>query len=232
MKTSKDLAFESRTVADLSHRELVNYMSTPQALRKMTPFLLISSVPFAQYVTLPLAFWFPKQLLSRHYWNIEQRTRFAIQDHTNRLAYYRPVFRHLQSRLESIKEPGEGDGLREQCRQVFARLGSGTHPTVSQTLALSPLFTSPSGPYELHSLSHAHLMALCKVHATSSLLPGKRSRLKKHTLFLKELDNAWKREEEEAGEKSEEKTLEELRQVNKNIFLFIVQLCIILYFAG
>lgn len=206
MKTSKDLAFESRTVADLSHKELVNYMSTPKALRKMTPFLLISSVPFAQYVTLPLAFWFPKQLLSRHYWNIEQKTRFAIQDHTKRLNFYRPVFRHLQKKLDSIKET-EGDGLHEKCRQVFARLGSGTHPSVSQTLALSPLFTSPSGPYELNSLSHAHLLSLCKIHATS-ILPGMKIRLKKHIYFVKELDNAWTREGDE------EKSLEDLKQVS------------------
>ena len=169
-------------------------MQTPKDLRKMAPFLLVTAVPFAQYVTLPLAFWFPKQLLSKHYWSIEQRTRFAIQDHTSKLYHYRPIFRYLQKKLDSY--PNE-----VQCRQAFAKLGSGTHPTVPQVLELSPLFTNE--PFGLDSLSHTHLVCqfdivnhifrylvvfpqfnMCKIHGVS-ILPGKKIRLKEHIYFVK-----------------------------------------------
>lgn len=184
MKVSKDLAF-NRPISDISYREIDLYMQTPKDLRKMIPFLLISSVPFAQYVTIPIAFWFPRQFLSSHYWSIEQRNRFAIQDHTKKLYYYRPVFRHLQKRLSMIKsESGK-------CLKAFSKLGSGTHPTVPEILELSPFFENE--PYHLDSLSHTHLIGLCKIHGVN-LLPGKKIRLKNHIYFIKELDSAWMRE--------------------------------------
>lgn len=152
MKISKDLTF-NRPVTDISYKELSIYMQTPKDLRKMTPFLLITSIPFAQYVTLPLAFMFPKYILSSHYWSIEQRTRFSIQDHTKKLYYYRPVFRHLQKKLYSF---GGKNVLYDKCYKVFAKLGSGTHPTVEEIHELTPLFTAE--PYGLDFLTHSHLV--------------------------------------------------------------------------
>ena len=145
----------NRPVNDISYKELSIYMDTPINLRKMIPFLLITAIPFAQYITLPLAYMFPKYLLSSHYWSIEQRNRFAIQEHTKKLHYYRPVFRHLQNKLHQY---GEQVKLYKKCYKVFAKLGSGTHPTVEEIIELTPLFLNDI--YALDSLTHLHLVWL------------------------------------------------------------------------
>lgn len=151
MRISKDLTF-NKSVNNLSYKELMIYMKTPKDILKMTPFLILSAFPLAQYITLPVAFLFPKKILSSHYWTIEQRNKFSVQDHVKKLYHYRPVFRCLQKKLDSIKEAE----LLEKCRYVFTRLGSGTHPNIQQIIELKPLFINQ--PYGLNSLSQQHLV--------------------------------------------------------------------------
>lgn len=152
MKISKDLTF-NRSVKDISYHEMMVYMKTPKDMLKMTPFLLLTAIPFAQYVTLPIAFVFPKQFLSSHYWSIDQRNRFAVQDHTKKLYHYRPVFRHLQKRLDTFKNDPE---MFEKSLKIFAKLGSGTHPSVDEVIEIKNLFIDY--PYGLNSLSRQHLV--------------------------------------------------------------------------
>lgn len=40
---------------------------------------------------------FPKQLLTSHFWSLQQRTQFAVNDQKARLHHYKPVFRLIFS---------------------------------------------------------------------------------------------------------------------------------------
>nr|XP_027203345.1 LETM1 domain-containing protein 1-like [Dermatophagoides pteronyssinus] len=182
MRISKDLAID-KSVQDLTYKELMIYMKTPKDIRKMTPFLLITALPLAQYVSIPLAFTFPKQLLSSHYWTIQQRTKFSIDDHRRKLYHYRPLFRSLQKRLDSIESPY----LRGKCRYVFTRLGSGTHPNVDDIIHLKPLFIEQ--PFGLRSLSQQHLVHLCRTHGLRRLFLFKRRSLFQHITFIQAMDS-------------------------------------------
>lgn len=150
VRISKDLTFDR----SLNYKEMLLYHKTPKDIRKMVPFLVISALPFAQYLTLPVAVTLPKMLLSSHYWNIEQRNRFALQDHVRRLRHFRPIFRHLQ--FDFAEKSTEFGDLKDLCKNALTKLGSGTHPSIDLLISLRPLFIDQ--PYGLNELSFGHLV--------------------------------------------------------------------------
>ncbi|CAG2104693.1 unnamed protein product [Medioppia subpectinata] len=158
---SKQL-FDGKRLNELSYSELMIYFKTPKDMARVGPVLLVSALPFANYVVFPLAFMFPKQLLSSHFWSLEQRQLFQTQDHTKRLYYFRPVFRHIQRRLPSVTHDNK---LQVKCRQVFAQIGSGTHPSVDRVLDIKPAFVSK--PYGAKHLKSKHLVIKQLMYKTS-----------------------------------------------------------------
>lgn len=138
---------------EFSYSDLMVYYQIPKDILRVGPVLLVSALPFTNYIVFPLAYWFPKQLLSHHFWTIEQRQRFQAIDHTHRLHYYRPVFRNLQTKLTTIAAE---DNLHDKCRLVLDKLGSGTHPSVDQILDIKTLFAAK--PYGLECLKSGHLV--------------------------------------------------------------------------
>ncbi|XP_037076930.1 LETM1 domain-containing protein 1-like [Pollicipes pollicipes] len=122
VRDAKSFALLARKVhstglGSLSRRELELYFRTPRDMRAVAPVLLVSALPLAQNVVFPLAYLFPRQLLSRHFWSLQQRAEFALHEHKRRLLYMRPVLRHLQARWRlvsctaSVCSPS-GDGAR------------------------------------------------------------------------------------------------------------------------
>jgi len=172
---------------DLTLQEIEICHSMPREIRRVAPTLLLSSLPFANYVIFPLAYAFPKRLLSSHFWSIQQKNEFSLQDHKLKLHYYRPVFRHLQAKLSTIAEPK----LRDNCNEMFHKLGSGTHPTIPEIMAVKTAFTN--APYALRFLTFGHISSLCHMHQLSSY--GLRhNRLWYHAGVLRQMDLAIVRE--------------------------------------
>lgn len=173
-RISGELAI-GRKVRDLSYRELSIYFQLPRDLIKVGPFIIISAAPFANYVTFPVAYMFPRHILSHHFWSIEQKVTFALEIHRKRLKHYRPTFRHLQAKIETVPETyvidaNDGSGaakmesqqegdvieLRKKCRSIFGKLGSGIHPTIEEILEVKPAFTRR--PYGMLHLSSRHMV--------------------------------------------------------------------------
>lgn len=55
LKIQRKLLGGPENLCNLSRKELEMQYHFPQDIRKMAPFILISSLPFVQYVTMPLA---------------------------------------------------------------------------------------------------------------------------------------------------------------------------------
>ncbi|GAB6020568.1 hypothetical protein CHUAL_003248 [Chamberlinius hualienensis] len=189
---------QGKKLSDLKRYEIENYLMMPREIKRVAPVLLISALPFANYVVFPLAYWFPKKLLSSHFWSIQQKLEFHLQDHKQKLLNYRPVFRHLQAKVKSIKELEH----RRQCAKMLHKLGSGTHPFVHEILNFKHLFSS--GPYSLKQLSFSHVTRLCQLH-NLSVLGFRKRRLKQHAAMIRQIDLAILRE------KIENMNSEELR---------------------
>lgn len=119
-------------------------------LIKICPVLLISALPFTNYVIFPLAYCFPRHLLTTHYWTLQQRLDFMLLHHKKRLKHNRPLFRCMQAELHNIKN----QILNLKWSGIIACIGSGTHPQAKDIIACSELFTVH--PFSLNNLKRKH----------------------------------------------------------------------------
>lgn len=173
---------------NLTREELQLMYTMPRDLRKLSPLFLLSAVPFTNYIIFPLALYFPRYLLSSHYWTLQQKLDFMLSDHRNRLRHNRPLFRCMQAELKPIRDRV----LRIKWRDVVACLGSGTHPTTENIMACSELFSGP--PYSLGALRRRHMKELLAIHGMSLWRPFKRKRLMERGMLILRMDRAIVRE--------------------------------------
>jgi len=171
----------------LTRSEIECYFQTPKDMVKIAPVLLISALPFAPYVVFPVAYMYPRVLLTSHFWTLQQQTEFKLQYLRQRLTYSKAVFRCLQAKLDSVKDVVD----QERMRHIFGLLGSGTHPTADEILDTKHIWALP--PYRLDSLSNRHLVYLCRQHGMSAGL-FKRGRLAERSYLVHHMDLAIKRE--------------------------------------
>lgn len=144
----------SNGVDNLTREELQLMHMMPRDLRKLSPLFLLTAVPFTNYIIFPLALYFPRFLLTSHFWTLQQKLEFMLSEHKARLRHNRPLFRCMQAELKSIDD----EVLRIKWRDAIACLGSGTHPTTKNIIACSKLFSGL--PYSLNSLKRRHLVSL------------------------------------------------------------------------
>jgi len=78
VKVTRKTLSTNNGVRDLSTTELDVYYRMPKEIWRVAPTLLISALPFMNYVMFPLAYYFPKRLLSSHFWSLQQKSQFTI----------------------------------------------------------------------------------------------------------------------------------------------------------
>nr|XP_033331627.1 LETM1 domain-containing protein 1 [Megalopta genalis] len=157
-------------------------------LQKMCPVLLVAAVPFTNYVIFPLIYYFPRHLLTSHYWSAEQKLNFTMLDQKKRLKHNRPLFRCMQTELRTIKDKS----LRIKWNDVIACLGSGTHPSVRNIIACTELFAGR--PYALKNLKSKHIKELLIIHDISTWRLFKKKKLIERGMFIKQMDDTIQRE--------------------------------------
>ncbi|XP_059055254.1 LETM1 domain-containing protein 1 [Achroia grisella] len=182
IRISRDQGF-----ANMSRQEIELYQKMPSDMWRIAPVLILSAIPFGNYIIFPLAFLKPKSLLCSHFWSIQQRLEFSMQDLTERLKNNKPVFRALQAKLDMIPN----NEIKEKWRRVLALLGSGVHPTPNDVLECKELFVKE--PYQLESLPYAHAGHLLKMHGLRRSI-FRRNKLKYRAFLLLEMDKAIIRE--------------------------------------
>lgn len=180
-KTAYDMDSLTREELQLNH-------TVPRDLLKMSPVLLLSAVPFTNYVIFPLAYYFPRLLLSYHYWTLQQRLEFMLHAHKKRLKHNRPLFRCMQAELDTITD----QTLKTKWSNIIACLGSGTHPYTKDIIACSKLFSDE--PYGLQNLRRKHVKELLAIHGLCYRSPFKRIRLAERGALIKRMDIAIQKE--------------------------------------
>ncbi|KAK3858656.1 hypothetical protein Pcinc_035162 [Petrolisthes cinctipes] len=177
------MSLPGSSLKSLSHYEMLLYYQMPGDMLRVFPVLLLSSVPFGQNIAFPIGYWFPRHLLCRHFWDIQQRHEFAVMAIKKRLFNARPVFRCLQASLYSIADKTE----RKTCRNVFFKLGSGIHPSTEEIISLIPLFKGE--PFNIRSIRTTHVNGLLRLHGRS-VWGLRRRRLTDHARLLHCMDAA------------------------------------------
>ncbi|XP_044734349.1 LETM1 domain-containing protein 1 [Chrysoperla carnea] len=173
----------------LKRNEIELYHKMPKDMVRVAPVLLLSAVPLSNYLIFPLAYFFPRFLLSSHFWSIQQRSEFAIMNLSKRLAHYKPVFRCIQERLKDI-QPME---MHLKWAEVISLLGSGQQPTAHVINECKCLYDEKN-VYHIKQLTKPHIKELLKMHNLRVGLFRRRRRLIDHAKILHEMDMAILRE--------------------------------------
>lgn len=161
MKDLKDFVrivrfLNGNKLQNLTRKEIELYHQMPKDMRKIAPVLLISALPFANYVIFPLAYMLPRHLLTSHFWTLQQKSEFNVVGLRGRLLHNKPTFRCLQERLAALS----GHAICDRWSGVLGHLGSGVQPDVEDIIACKELFMTE--PY--------HLIYLRRNHAVSNRL--------------------------------------------------------------
>ncbi|KAF2350660.1 LETM1-like [Trinorchestia longiramus] len=170
------LSFPSERLENLTLHQLQLYHFMPYDMFKVFPVLAISAIPFGQNLALPFGYLFPRQLLCRHFWDLQQSHDFAMRDLRKRVLYARPVFRCLQASVAGIEPLND----RVRMQSVCHLLGSGRHPRDTQVMELRQLFSA--APYGLKNIKRHHVHSLLRLHDLSAV--RSRKRLRDHARWL------------------------------------------------
>lgn len=173
--------------SNVSRKEIELYHKMPSDMWRITPVLLLSAIPFGNYVVFPLAFLKPRKLLCSHFWTTSQTTEFNMLDLKERFKYNKPILKVLQTKLNVIVN----DDLKHYWKNILATLGSGFHPKDEEIIKCKQLFVS--GPFNIENISFQHAGYLLEIHGLRKGL-FRKNKLRYHALIIKEMDKAIIRE--------------------------------------
>ncbi|NXH37093.1 LTMD1 protein, partial [Myiagra hebetior] len=153
---------------------------------KAVPIGIIAIPPFANFLVLVLMYFFPRQLLIRHFWTPKQQVEFLDVYDSIRRDSYPAVLRSLALAARSLPEPQPRELLQQLCAQVQG----GARPHLAQLLAVRSLFSGSL--LALNRLRVDHVRALSQVLFLTPHLPAffLRHRLRSHVLEIRHLDRA------------------------------------------
>lgn len=134
----------------LTCKELELYYQMPRDIWKVAPVLFLATFPFSNYVILPIIILFPRQLLTSHFWNDEQKAKFDEVYLKKRIKHQVPVYNYLKKHLPwSSSHP-----LQDEWSQVIKYIDKGEHPLTGEILNCKELFCNQ--PYGLIYLKSRH----------------------------------------------------------------------------
>ncbi|XP_006870106.1 PREDICTED: LETM1 domain-containing protein 1 isoform X2 [Chrysochloris asiatica] len=170
----------------LSYRDMEHLRQFSRDVTKCIFIGIISIPPFANYLVFLLMYFFPRQLLVRHFWTPKQQTEFLDIYHTLQRQSHPEILTCLEMTIPAISDAG----LRWHLTEVCNKIHHGTQPAVNDILALRECFSNR--PLDMNHLQTLQLKALSRAMLLTPHLPPflLRSRLKNHTTVIHQLDKA------------------------------------------
>ncbi|XP_017772822.1 PREDICTED: LETM1 domain-containing protein 1 [Nicrophorus vespilloides] len=180
VKIIKIMNAPGNSISTLTRREIELYNKMPRDMLKIAPVLIISALPFANYVIFPLALMFPKHLLTHHFWNKDQKQEFRMIYLQRQLRLNYVIYQDLMNQLETRKK-------FYHVAHIFEEMEKGRPIDVRDLILCKQEFMEK--PFHLIYLRHSHIKHLVKFHR---LHRGffRRVRLGDYALLLKAMDRA------------------------------------------
>ncbi|XP_056444162.1 LETM1 domain-containing protein 1 [Gadus chalcogrammus] len=177
------------TWEDLPYREMERLRQFRRDLIKAIPLVVISIPPFANYLVFVLMYYFPRQLLVRHFWTPQQQLEFRGFYHSQRAGHTGAVLQGIQDTGYQVKDSRLQSRLQDLCTQVQ----NGAHPKVADIHGVRALFSGP--PLGMKRMNVEHMRHICPLLFLTPRLPGFLigRRLNSHALELLLLDRALRR---------------------------------------
>ncbi|KAM4610486.1 LETM1 domain-containing protein 1 [Polymixia lowei] len=173
-------------VQDLPYRDMEKLRLFRRDMIKGIPLVMISLPPFANYLVFVLMYFFPRQLLIRHFWNPKQLVEFHGVYHSYRTKHHRAVLKGL----ENTNVQGKDGHLQSRLKDLSSKVQNGAHPKVSEIHAVQCLFSKT--PLAIRTMRVDQMRHICPLLFLTPRLPGFLigSRLSSHALELLQLDRA------------------------------------------
>ncbi|NP_001016022.1 LETM1 domain-containing protein 1 [Xenopus tropicalis] len=170
----------------LPYREMEKLRQFRRDIIKAAPVVIISIPPFANYLVFVLMYFFPRQLLIRHFWTPKQREEFLDIYHRMRVEAYPEILDGLLNAVPKLSERN----LRNQMFQLCTQVQHGTHPQVENLHAVCTAFSGP--PLGMKRLDVQQMKALSRVMFLTPHLPAflLQHRLGSHICEIQNLDCA------------------------------------------
>jgi len=140
-------------------KELEAYLELPKDIKKVLPLLFIFPLPGGALLCLPLASYFPRHFLSRHFWTEEQRLEFSEMSHKKRISYYRTLLGKLK-RCAMRRMPAGAD--RDHVIALVSKVEDGGYPTLDELRRIESCFQTD--PLDLEYFSRSHKRALLRAN--------------------------------------------------------------------
>ncbi|XP_074628412.1 LETM1 domain-containing protein 1-like [Acropora palmata] len=174
----------------LKTEEIIHIHQTRKDLLKTLPVVAGFFIPFLGYAVPFAAFLYPKQLLSRHYWQPQQYENFLKQDTKTRRRHYLPLVREVGRVALSYKAHNQTGELISTSVKIVDK----EHPSNKELLNAVELFKGELLSFD--RLPRYHLKKLSQVWLISPWFPNRvlRLRLKRVLKSIKKEDAALKRE--------------------------------------
>ncbi|KAG8452585.1 hypothetical protein GDO86_004389 [Hymenochirus boettgeri] len=131
-------------------------------------------------------YFFPRQLLIRHFWTPKQQEEFLDIYHRMRTEVYTEILDSMLNALPKVPE----NHLRNQMFQLCTQVQHGVHPQVADLQVISSAFSGP--PLGMKRLDVQQMKALSRVMFLTPHVPGflLQHRLRSHIVEIWNLDCA------------------------------------------
>ncbi|MEE6471802.1 hypothetical protein FKM82_009376 [Ascaphus truei] len=178
--------FQGVKLQQLPYREMEKLRLFRRDIIKAAPMVLISIPPFANYLVFVLMYFFPRQLLIRHFWTMKQQEEFLDIYQSMRMEAYTDI---LDSLLKAVPEVPD-QPLRDQILQLCTQVQHGSHLHVTDIQAARAAFSGP--PLSMSRLDVHQMKAFSRILFLTPHLPAflLRRRLGSHIYELHNLDCA------------------------------------------
>lgn len=140
-------------IDSLSRENLQLSFTFPRDFFKISPVLLMSAIPFTNYIIFPLAIYFPHFILTSHYWSIEDKFHYILKNHQKSLKHNKLLLNYIQYQVDEVE-----DSLAQtKLKAVIHHVGNGRHPLISDIIQCKTLFSG--FPYSLKHIKQKHCVS-------------------------------------------------------------------------
>lgn len=179
MKILPKVNVPGKSLHKLTRHELEIYERVPREMVKLAPVLIGSALPAGYMVLMPLAYLFPKQLMTEHFWTPEQKKRFGDEKMINRLKHSNAIIKLLTAPNVCIQSQ-----IVDAKLWLLLQAEMKTKQIILPHKYIGCIDMFKGIPFHLDKMSRLHLMHLAKLHDVNTFWRTKRKLRHKAQLIL------------------------------------------------
>lgn len=153
---SKDL-WMGRELHTFTRKELEIYLEMPRHFKKIGPLLILAAIPFVGNLFFAVAYFFPRQMLTHHFWTEKQKIEFMQYFHRQKVNHFPTVLEHMNKQIARHTYGTQ----KTNFLNIVKKLEHDQHPSVEEILDVRASFNK--FPFSVEDLPTVYYRLLAKV---------------------------------------------------------------------